>query len=102
MIERLDEIRVDLIVRREQAQNEGWFGELEGIDLTRLFLDETIADDHRIPELPITRYVPPVVMFRDHGPDSLPRRIPSGVHRVSLALAGSRSSQLTSAEKPIA
>lgn len=54
MIGRLDEIREDLVLRRKKAQNEGWLGELEGIDLTRRFLDEKIADARRIATSPIT------------------------------------------------
>jgi integrase len=40
MLDRLDEIRMDLIARRELAETKGWLGELEGIDLTLQFLKE--------------------------------------------------------------
>jgi hypothetical protein len=38
MIRRLDEIEGDLAKRRERAIDEGWLGEIEGIDLTLSFL----------------------------------------------------------------
>lgn len=34
MILRLDELEADLIARRERAENEGWSGEVDGLDLT--------------------------------------------------------------------
>jgi hypothetical protein len=48
MIDRLDEIKTDLLARRELAQTKGWLGELEGIDLTLHFLKEKHADAHRL------------------------------------------------------
>ena len=54
MIDRLDEIDADLILRREKALAEGWTGELEGIDLTRRFLTEKIRDAQRLIGTPIT------------------------------------------------
>lgn len=54
MVGRLEEIRADLAIRGERARVEGWLGELEGIDLTRRFLDEKIADAHRIARRPVT------------------------------------------------
>ncbi len=47
MLDRIDEIDADLIARRDQAETEGWLGELEGIDLTRRFLQEKRADARR-------------------------------------------------------
>lgn len=38
MLARLDEIEADLLARRERAANEGWLGEIEGLDLTLSFL----------------------------------------------------------------
>jgi len=38
MLPRLDELETDLITRRERAVDEGWHGEIEGIDLTLTFL----------------------------------------------------------------
>jgi site-specific recombinase XerD len=58
MIPRLDEIEADLKRRRKRAADEGWIGEIEGIDLTLSFLDskrsEAIRwDRRRIPlEIP--------------------------------------------------
>ena len=34
MLRRLDELEVDLIARRQRAEEEGWQGEIEGIELT--------------------------------------------------------------------
>jgi len=48
MIDRLDEIRTDLIARREHADTQGWLGEIEGIDLTLRFLAEKRAETLRI------------------------------------------------------
>lgn len=38
MLPRLDELEEDLIARRERAVEEGWQGEIEGLDLTLTFL----------------------------------------------------------------
>ena len=38
MLHRLDDIETDLIARRQRAEDEGWQGEIEGIDLTLGFL----------------------------------------------------------------
>ena len=38
MLPRLDEIEADLIGRRQRAAEEGWHGEIEGIDLTLTYL----------------------------------------------------------------
>jgi hypothetical protein len=45
MLGRLNELEADLLARRERAEAEGWFGEIEGLDLTLALLrskrDET-------------------------------------------------------------
>ena len=38
MVQRLNEIEVDLVTRRSRAEAERWLGEIEGIDLTLEFL----------------------------------------------------------------
>ena len=38
MLPRLDELEADLIARCKRASDEGWHGEIEGIDLTLTFL----------------------------------------------------------------
>lgn len=38
MIHRLNDIETDLEQRRQQAHEEGWLGEIEGINLTLAFL----------------------------------------------------------------
>jgi hypothetical protein len=38
MLPRLDEIEADLLSRRKRAEDEGWHGETEGLDLTLSFL----------------------------------------------------------------
>lgn len=47
MIDRLDEIKIDLIARRELAQTKNWLGEIEGIDLTIQYLQQKRADAQR-------------------------------------------------------
>jgi hypothetical protein len=37
-IHRLDDIEADLIARRQRADDDGWQGEIEGIELTLNFL----------------------------------------------------------------
>lgn len=54
MLDRLDEIDADLVMRRGKAQAEGWLRELEGIELTRRFLDEKRAEAQRLSRAPIT------------------------------------------------
>jgi hypothetical protein len=46
-LHRLDDIESDLIARRERAEDEGWHGEIEGIDLTLDFLRGKRADVKR-------------------------------------------------------
>lgn len=48
MLNRLAEIEADLHLRRERAEAEGWLGEIEGIDLTLIFLRDKRAEAHRI------------------------------------------------------
>jgi hypothetical protein len=48
MIERLDEIHVDLLGRRAHAEAHGWLGEIEGLDLTLRFLAEKRAETVRL------------------------------------------------------
>ena len=38
MLPRLDELEADLIARHKRATDDGWHGEIEGIDLTLTFL----------------------------------------------------------------
>ncbi len=40
MLPRLDELEADLHTRRDRARQEGWLGEIEGIDLTLTFLGQ--------------------------------------------------------------
>ena len=47
MLPRLDEIEADLIARRKWAAEEGWHGEIEGIDLTLTFLRSNRAQAQR-------------------------------------------------------
>jgi site-specific recombinase XerD len=47
MLTRLDEIETDLLARRQQAETEGWRGEIEGIDLTLSFLRSKRAHTQR-------------------------------------------------------
>ncbi|WP_406416640.1 recombinase [Streptomyces sp. NBC_00873] len=47
MIIRLEEIEQDLLGRRERAEQEGWKGEIEGIDLTLQLLRQKHADATR-------------------------------------------------------
>ncbi|MFC5144508.1 recombinase [Streptomyces aureoversilis] len=47
MLPRLDELEKDLQARRQQAETEGWLGEIEGTDLTLQFLHEKREQDAR-------------------------------------------------------
>ena len=44
----LREIHTDLLARRAQAEAEGWLGELEGIELTLLFLQDKRGHAQRL------------------------------------------------------
>lgn len=48
MLPRLDEIEDDLLARRVRAQQEGWLGEVEGIDLTLSFLRQKREETRRL------------------------------------------------------
>jgi hypothetical protein len=48
MLTRLDDLETDLLARRQRAQDEGWLGELEGLDLTLRFLGDKRADVQRL------------------------------------------------------
>jgi site-specific recombinase XerD len=48
MLPRLDEIEVDLLARRGRAEHEGWLGEVEGIDLTLMFLRQKREQTQRL------------------------------------------------------
>ena len=47
MAGRLEEIRADLITRRDRADQEGWLGEIEGIDLTLQFVSDKMREAQR-------------------------------------------------------
>ncbi|MFH9969927.1 recombinase [Streptomyces mirabilis] len=46
MLPRLDELEADLLARRQRAIDEGWRGEVEGLDLTLRFLRSKRAQAH--------------------------------------------------------
>ncbi|MFE2970437.1 recombinase [Streptomyces sp. NPDC059340] len=48
MLPRLDELEEDLINRRKRAVEEGWQGEIEGLDLTLTFLRSKRQQTHHI------------------------------------------------------
>ncbi|MFG2631424.1 recombinase [Streptomyces sp. NPDC048473] len=48
MLPRLDEIENDLLSRRSRAEQEGWRGEIEGIDLTLTFLRQKREESQRL------------------------------------------------------
>jgi hypothetical protein len=47
MLPRLDELETDLLARRQRAIDEGWRGEVEGLDLPLRFLASKRAQAHR-------------------------------------------------------
>ncbi|MEV7739175.1 recombinase [Streptomyces sp. NPDC088921] len=47
MVPRLDELEADLLARRQRAIDEGWRGEVEGLDLTLRFLRSKRVQAHR-------------------------------------------------------
>lgn len=47
MLPRLDELEADHLARRQRATDEGWRGEVEGLDLTLRFLRSKRAQAHR-------------------------------------------------------
>jgi hypothetical protein len=48
MLPRLDEIETDLLDRRARAEQEGWLGEIEGLDLTLTFLRQKREESQRL------------------------------------------------------
>jgi hypothetical protein len=48
MLHRLDDLEADLIARRQRADEEGWQGEIEGIELTLDFLRAKREDATRL------------------------------------------------------
>ncbi|WP_063793943.1 hypothetical protein [Streptomyces hirsutus] len=48
MLPRLDEIETDLLARQARAEQEGWLGEIEGIDLTLTFLRQKREESQRL------------------------------------------------------
>ncbi len=60
MLARLDDLETDLLARRDRAQDEGWLGEIEGLQLTLRFLADKRADAARLTRLqPIAITTPP-------------------------------------------
>jgi hypothetical protein len=57
MIPRLQAIEKDLIDRRARAEQEGWKGEIEGIDLTLSLLRQKHAEAQRLAGLPRRVYL---------------------------------------------
>ena len=59
MLPRLDELETDLLTRRTRAEQEGWLGEIDGLDLTLNLLrqkrDETRRMLRRSTDLGIPR-----------------------------------------------
>ena len=59
MLPRLDELETDLLDRRSRAEQEGWLGEIDGLDLTLNLLrqkrDETRRMLRRSADLGMTR-----------------------------------------------
>ncbi|WP_328401027.1 tyrosine-type recombinase/integrase [Nocardia sp. NBC_00403] len=51
MLPRLAEIEADLVERRARATQESWLGEIEGIDLTLLFLRQKRSETERLARL---------------------------------------------------
>jgi hypothetical protein len=48
MLPRLDEIETDLLDRRARAEQEGWLGKIEGLDLTLTFLRQKREESQRL------------------------------------------------------
>jgi hypothetical protein len=51
MLPRLDELEEDLLARRRRAVEEGWRGEIEGLDLTLTFLRSKRTQARRMARL---------------------------------------------------
>jgi hypothetical protein len=59
MLPRLDEIETDLLDRRDRTEQEGWLGEIEGIDLTLTFLRQKREESQRLARIaPVTLGMP--------------------------------------------
>ncbi|WP_432741795.1 tyrosine-type recombinase/integrase [Streptomyces sp. JH002] len=58
MLTRLAELEKDLLLRRQRAEDEGWLGEIDGIDMTLTFLRAKQADAARLPKLPVDLGLP--------------------------------------------
>jgi hypothetical protein len=48
MLPRLGEVEDELLARRARAEREGWLGEVEGIDLTLMFLRQKREETRRL------------------------------------------------------
>jgi integrase len=64
MLDRLTEIETDLHARRKRAEEEGWLGEMEGIDLTLSFLNAKRAEAQRLHHIPTIQLGMPRVTDR--------------------------------------
>jgi site-specific recombinase XerD len=65
MLPRLDEIEDDLLTRRARAQQEGWLGEVEGIDLTVSFLRQKREETQRLARIaPVDLGIPGFALER--------------------------------------
>lgn len=53
MIGRLGELETDLLTRKARAEDEGWVGEIEGIDLTLRYLDDKRQQANRLNRRPL-------------------------------------------------
>jgi hypothetical protein len=53
MLDRLGEIETDLHARRKRAEEEGWLGEIEGVDLTLGFLKGKREEAERLSRIPV-------------------------------------------------
>jgi hypothetical protein len=48
MLPRLDELETDLLDRRMRAEQEGWLGEIDGLDLTQNLLRQKRDETRRM------------------------------------------------------
>jgi hypothetical protein len=48
MLPRLDELETDLLDRRSRAEQEGWLGEIDGLDLTHNLLRQKRDETRRM------------------------------------------------------
>jgi hypothetical protein len=65
MTPRLDELEADLLARGEGAVEEGWLGEIEGIDVTLAFLQDKRRAVARLNGVtPVHLRLPPVADAR--------------------------------------